>query len=305
MSVDIAAMDRLKSASQGLVRSLGDKAVSTAGERLGALTQHLESVAEGGPITKGVAQAGAAVAEGRSPAAGALQGVVSGVKDALPSGGAKGSGGGGGKNATKATNIEEQIDVGVPVRLAYDQWTEFGAFPTFMKKVENVEAPQDAVLDWKAQILEQAPDDLIVWRSKGEKGHVDGAVTFHEVGPNLTRILLVLEYYPQGFMERTGNLWRAQGRRVRAELKHFRRHLMTRTILDPDSVQGWRGTIQEGEVVQTHEEALEEEQDQVDEPSESAEVDQDWAEPEVEDELEEEDEADEAPAEERPRAGRR
>jgi hypothetical protein len=133
-----------------------------------------------------------------------------------------------------------------------------------MKKVENVEQAEDEKLNWKAQIfwshrtwestiLEQVPDDKIVWRSKGEKGYVDGAVTFHELAPNLTRILLELEYHPQGLFERTGNLWRAQGRRARLELKHFRRHVMSEVILHPDDVEGWRGVIHDGEVVQEHE----------------------------------------------------
>jgi hypothetical protein len=142
-----------------------------------------------------------------------------------------------------------------------------------MKQVESVDAQddEDTKTTWKAQVfwshrtweatvLEQSPDERIVWRSKGEKGHVDGAVTFHELGPNLTRILVVLEYYPQGFMERTGNLWRAQGRRARLEIKHFRRHVMTRTILNPDEVEGWRGVIEDGEIVKTHDEVVEEEQ---------------------------------------------
>src|SRR4051794_26799206 len=151
-----------------------------------------------------------------------------------------------------------------------------------MKKVESVEAPDENKItfeaqiflshrSWEATILEQIPDERIVWRSKGQKGHVDGAVTFHELGPNLTRILVVLEYYPQGLFERTGNIWRAQGRRARVELKHFRRHVMTRTILDPDSIEGWRGTIEDGDVVQSHEEALEEEQQQDDESGEGSE----------------------------------
>jgi hypothetical protein len=109
-----------------------------------------------------------------------------------------------------------------------------------------------------------------VWRSTGAKGHVDGAVSFTELGPNLTRVLLVLEYWPQGLFERTGNLWRAQGRRARLEFKHFRRHAMTNVLLRQEEVVGWRGEIRDSEVVKTHEEALEEEQAEQEE-SESAE----------------------------------
>ena len=86
-------------------------------------------------------------------------------------------------------------------------------------------ARQDPLVapDWKSTIIDQVPDQRIVWQSEGAKGYVNGTVTFHEIGPNLTKILVVLEYYPQGFFEKTANLWRAQGRRVRLELKHFRR----------------------------------------------------------------------------------
>ena len=148
---------------------------------------------------------------------------------------------------------------------------QFDDFPTFTKKVENVEpGDEDKKLNWKAQvfwshreweatILDQRPDERIIWRSKGQKGHVDGAVTFHELAPNLTKIVVVLEYHPQGLFERTGNLWRAQGRRVRLELKHFQRHVMAHALLNPDEVEGWRGVIEDGEVVKDHETALEEE----------------------------------------------
>jgi hypothetical protein len=142
-----------------------------------------------------------------------------------------------------------------------------------MKKVESVEQASDEKLNWKAKIVwshrtweativDQIPDQQIVWRSKGAKGHVDGSVTFHELAPNLTRILLVMEYYPQGLFERTGNIWRAQGRRSRLELKHYRRHVMNNVILQPDEVEGWRGEIHDSQVVKTHEEALEEQENQ-------------------------------------------
>jgi uncharacterized membrane protein len=177
------------------------------------------------------------------------------VKEALPGGGGGGNGGGG----SKVTNIVEEIDVGVPVSVAYNQWTRFTDFPDFMKKVEKVEQESDTELSWRAQVLwshrdwtstiiDQVPDERIVWKSEGSKGYVDGAVTFHELAPTLTRILLVLEYYPQGFFEKTGNLWRAPGRRARLELKHFRRHVMTEALLHPEEIEGWRGEIHDSEV---------------------------------------------------------
>lgn len=79
-------------------------------------------------------------------------------------------------------------------------------------------------------------------------------MTFHELAPSLTLILLVLEYHPQGLFEHTGNIWRAQGRRARLDLKHFRRHVMTEVLLHRDEIQGWRGVIKDGEVVQEDEE---------------------------------------------------
>jgi len=191
-----------------------------------------------------------------------------------------------------------------------------------MKKVEYAEQDKEdpkvkfkgqiflSHREWEATITDQIPDERIVWKSQGQKGHVDGSVTFHELGPNFTRILIALEYYPQGFFEWTGNRWRAQGRRARLEFKNFRRHVMTRTILNPDEVEGWRGTVEDGEIVQTHDEALEEEQNERDEAEnqdedgyedEYDESDDEGAEDEYGDESEETDEAEdeeEAPEDE-------
>src|SRR5690349_16433785 len=185
-------------------------------------------------------------------------------------GGGGGGGGGGKGKKLKVTVISESLDIGLPLRATYNLWTQYEDFPSFMKKVENVDM-DDEKSTWKAQVfwshrewqattVEQVPDSHIVWKSTGAKGHVDGTVTFTELGPNLTRVLLVMEYFPQGLFERTGNLWRAQGRRARLEFQHFRRHAMTDAILRPDEIEGWRGEIRDSEVVRTHEEALQEEQ---------------------------------------------
>ncbi|MEU6412280.1 SRPBCC family protein [Microbispora sp. NPDC046933] len=196
-----------------------------------------------------------------------------------------GRGGGGGKagkgKKLKVTNIVESLDIGAPIRLVYNQWTQFEDFPSFMKKVETVEQKSDEKLGWKAQvfwshrtwestIVEQVPDSRIIWRSQGPKGFPDGSVTFHEITPELTRVLLVVEYHPQGFFERVGNLWRAQGRRVRLEFKHFKRHVMTNALLRPDEIEGWRGEIRDSEVVKDHETALREEREEAEEFEEEA-----------------------------------
>jgi len=270
-------MNRLKESGTDLLKTLGDEALGTVREKMSDVTGKLENVANGNPVGLAALRATSAKAEGESPTGGAIKGLVTGLGQKI-----SGGGGGGADNATKAMNITESIDVGVPIRVAYNQWTQFGEYPSFMKKVESVEAAEDNKLNWKAQVFwshrsweatieKQVPDQCIVWRSKGEKGHVDGTVTFHELTPDLTRIILVLEYYPQGFFERIGNIWRAQGRRARLEFKHFRRHVMTRTILNPDEVEGWRGRIEDGEVVQTHEDALAEEQQAQAEAAEGAE----------------------------------
>jgi uncharacterized membrane protein len=264
-------VDRLKDELQHGMSSLGEKALESAGERISDLSDRLSGVADNGGVIGKAAQEGMEEAvEGGSPVKGALKGGLSGAKDKIKE---KLTGGGsGGEKGTRCTNIIEEIDVGVPLSVAYNQWTQFQDFPSFTKKVESVEQEEEVKVSWKAQvfwshrrwestIIEQVPDERIVWRSKGDKGYVDGAVSFHELAPNLTRILVVLEYYPQGLFERTGNLWRAQGRRARLELKHFRRHVMTQTILEPDEVEGWRGEIRDGEVTRSHEEVVEEEQD--------------------------------------------
>ncbi|WP_433344991.1 SRPBCC family protein [Micromonospora sp. CA-111912] len=271
------ACDQLGGALRNLASAIGERAVTAVTEKVTGATGRLSEYAQqgGGPGLIAAATGTQKLAEGKAPVKAMFHAGLAGGKEKLMSAlGRGGKGGGkGGSKKLKVTNIVESIEVGVPIRVAYDQWTQFGDFPSFMKKVETVDTDGDEKLTWKAQVLwshrtwestivRQIPDRLIHWRSKGEKGSVDGTVSFHELTPDLTRILVVLEYHPQGFFEHTGNLWRAQGRRVRLELKHFVRHVMTQTVLDPDSVQGWRGEIEDSEVVRDHETALREEREE-------------------------------------------
>ncbi|WP_371113009.1 SRPBCC family protein [Rhodococcus sp. JVH1] len=309
----------LQEAMQKLVGTVAEKALSSVSDKVantsGRLSEYAENGGEGGLLA---ALTGSEKSDDdESPDEsdtgggwweGAKQTVkdkASDLKDAVTGGGGGGSGKG---KKLKLTNIVETIDVGVPVQLAYNQWTQFADFPSFMKKVERVEQEADEKLEWKAQIflshrtweatiLEQVPDERIVWRSKGAKGFIDGAVTFHEVTPDLTRIVLILEYHPKGLFEKTGNLWRAQGRRARLELKHFARHVMTQSILHPDDVEGWRGEIRDGQVVEPEEDEAETEDEQAESQPDEGEEDE-GEEPEAEDEYEEPEETDEAEDEE-------
>jgi len=273
------AADVLRAELQNLVAAFAENLASRAADRVGGLTGRLSAIADDSddPVESATAAGAESIAKGESAPTATLKGAVAGigtkVKQAVGIGGAGKSG----DKKLKLTNIVEEADVGVPVRVAYNQWTEFADFPRFMKKVEAVEQESDERATWKAQVLwshrsweativEQIPDQRIVWRSKGDKGHVDGAVSFHELAPDLTRVLLVLEYHPKGFVEGVGNLWRAQGRRARLELKHYVRHVMTMTVAEQDEIEGWRGEIRDGEVVKDHDATLVEEEPEQEEP---------------------------------------
>jgi uncharacterized membrane protein len=237
---------------------MADRGVSVVTDRLtrsgsDVAGKTVENIAEGDSAPKAALKAGVESVKDTG-----LKGVSS-IKDKVSE--AVGGGDKGKDKKLKFTNIVDELDLPVPRAVAYQAWTQFEEFPNFMKKVENVEQQEDETVEWKAQIfwshrswtaeiVDQVPNERIVWRSKGEKGHVDGAVTFHELTPDLTRMLVNLEYYPQGLFERTGNLWRAQGRRVRLELKFFRRYLTSEVLLRQDDVEGWPGEIHDSEVIE-------------------------------------------------------
>ncbi|HJQ47571.1 MAG TPA: SRPBCC family protein [Amycolatopsis sp.] len=263
-TVSKAVPGELTDALRNLAQTVGTRATTSLAKRVVSTTGRLNDYAGGGGGGLLEALTGGKPSVKGKAALGAVKGGLSGVVDKAQNALTGGSSGGKG-DTLKVTNIIEEVDIGAPVDLVYDQWTRFTDFPSFMKKVENVDQVSDETVEWTAQIfwshrkweatiLEQTPGVRIVWRSKGDKGHVDGAVSFHELTPDLTKVVLVLEYYPRGLFERTANMWRAQGRRVRLELKHFRRHVMTDAVLHPDEIEGWPGEIHDGEVVEGQDE---------------------------------------------------
>ncbi|MFF7363678.1 SRPBCC family protein [Streptomyces sp. NPDC008125] len=274
-----SGIERLREELSGYLSGQVERLAGKAGEKLTDVTSQLTDVAKNGGSLPSI---GARVLQGESPlkafvsekAKGVKDNVVGKAKEAFGGGGDGGGGGGGGKGGKsksggKSMNIIEVLDVGVPLRDAYDYWTQYDQFSSFTKGVQSVSMGDETESDWKvkigpssrgfkATVQEQIPDERIVWTSEGAKGSTRGAVSFHELAPSLTRIVLVVEYYPAGFFEKTGNLWRVQGRRIRLDFKHFQRYV----TLSAEPPEGWRGEIRDGEVVVSHEDAVAEEEEQ-------------------------------------------
>lgn len=265
-SVDMdAGLDRLREELGGFMTAWVGNLAERAGDKLIDVTDQLTDVAEnGGSLSK----IGAGILGGQSPLKALVSAKAKDVKDNVLDKAKEALGGGKRRSGEqKVTNIVEVLDVGVPVRTAYDHWTQYDKFSGFTKGVRSVSTHDETTSDWKAKVgpstrswkatvQEQIPDDRIVWTSDGAKGTTRGAVSFHELAPNLTRIVLIVEYYPSGFFEKTGNIWRAQGRRLRLDFKHFQRYVS----LTDEEPEGWRGEVRDGEVVRTHEEAVEDEE---------------------------------------------
>ncbi|TQJ91021.1 SRPBCC family protein [Streptomyces sp. SLBN-31] len=315
------AADRLKAEAQEYLAAQATRLLTGVGHKLGQTTGKLNDIAEGNSpgFAKLALDGGRKLAEGKGPLRSALELGASRAKDNVVNA-FKNLGGGKGKRkkgaGKKPTVIIESVDVGVDRRTAYDQWTQYQDFSTFAKGVKSASRSDDTQSDWqmkvfwsnrswKAKTTEQIPDDRIAWSSEGAKGTTRGVVSFHRLDDNLTRVLLVIEYYPTGLFEKTGNIWRAQGRRARLDLKNFVRFI----TLKGEAEDSWRGEIRDGEVVRSHEDAVAEEEESQENPEEGSEEGEEAYEGEEEgdeepegeyDEEEEGEEDDEARGEEEP-----
>jgi carbon monoxide dehydrogenase subunit G len=152
------------------------------------------------------------------------------------------------------TFVERSIEVAVPVRTAYDQWTQFEEFPRFMAGVREVKQIGDALThwvadiggiqrEWDATILEQVPDEKVAWAATTGATNA-GAVYFTAVGDGRTQVRLTLEFEPEGIVERVGDVFDIVDRQAVADLDRFKAYIEAAG----SATGGWRGTVDEGEV---------------------------------------------------------
>jgi uncharacterized membrane protein len=148
--------------------------------------------------------------------------------------------------------IEKAVEVNVPVRTAYNQWTQFETFPEFMDGVKEVRQVDDThlrwcaqiggkELEWDAEITEQKPDERIAWTSRGGEFNA-GVVTFHRIDDDTTRVMLQLDYEPEGVVEKVGSAIGAVDRRVEGDMERFKEFIENRGT----ETGAWRGTVDQG-----------------------------------------------------------
>ncbi|WP_081866193.1 SRPBCC family protein [Blastococcus sp. URHD0036] len=147
------------------------------------------------------------------------------------------------------TKVEKSMQVDVPVRTAYDQWTQFEEFPAFMGGVQQVQQLDDRHLhwvaeiggvrrEWDASILEQVPDQKVAWAATGGATNA-GAVWFEPAGPGSTIVHLEMEYEPEGLVEKAGDALGLVDRQVRSDLERFK------ALVESEGYASgaWRGSI--------------------------------------------------------------
>ena len=147
------------------------------------------------------------------------------------------------------TTIEQSIDVEVPVQTAYNQWTQFEEFPQFMDGVEEVRQQDETHLhwvaelggsrhEWEAVITEQHPDERVAWRNTEGKENA-GVVTFHRLDDNRTRVMVQMDFVPEGIKEKLGSAIGAPDRRVKGDLARFKELIESRG----QETGAWRGDV--------------------------------------------------------------
>src|SRR3954451_3856795 len=153
------------------------------------------------------------------------------------------------KEERMTTKVEKTVIVGVPISMAYNQWTQFEEFPAFMGGVQQVRQLDDQRLhwvaeiagvkrEWEARILDQWPDEKVAWAAT-EGATNAGAVYFSDAGEGRTLVRLELEYEPEGLVEKAGDALNFVDRQARADLDKFKEFIESRDL----ETGAWRGDV--------------------------------------------------------------
>src|SRR5215213_5032279 len=138
------------------------------------------------------------------------------------------------------STIEQAIDVKVPLHTAYNQWTQFEAFPSFMEGVESVTQLDDRHLrwvaeiggekrEWQAEIVDQEPNRRVAWRATDGKDNA-GTVTFQLIDQTTTRVEVQMQWEPDGMKEKAGSMVGMDDRRVKGDLERFKEMIESRGV---------------------------------------------------------------------------
>ena len=226
-----------------------------------------------------------------------------------------GGGGGGGKGGAEGVGkgrrmpVQQVVDIGIPIETVYNQFTQFEDWPQFMHRVKRATQDDDCTVsfavkiwgktkEFTAKIDTQRPDQRIKWKSSQGMTHT-GVVTFHELGPNLTRVILNFDLDPGSLVEKFARGARHVKRATRADLHRFVAFIETAE----HETGAWRGVIEDGELVEEHDPSYDEQREysDIEELTDQEDSDQDEDEEGDEDERGEDQSEDE---EESPRATR-
>jgi uncharacterized membrane protein len=221
----------------------------------------------------------------------------------------KGGGAATGWGHNRRMPVQHVIYVSVPIKDAYNGWTEYKQWPRYMHRANQVDAQindQEARVKvtekmwgfkrpFTAEVVTQRPDQHIKWNSTEGTKHT-GVINFHELGPRLTLIEVNLDHSPSGPIEKIARGARYVKRAVRADFHRFQGWIEMKSDDELAELEGWRGTIEGGQIVTSHEDALKEEQRE-------EEGEQQEPEGEYEEEPEAAEEEPEAGEEEEPEAG--
>ncbi|MEV5319935.1 SRPBCC family protein [Streptomyces sp. NPDC052687] len=148
------------------------------------------------------------------------------------------------------SQVEESIEVAVPVRTAYNQWTQFETFPEFMSGVERVEQRTDTLTHWvtkvdgvqrefDARITEQVPDERVAWTTVAGDARQAGVVTFHRLDDDHTKVMLQMEFQPESATEKVGDKLGFVKRQTKGDLERFKQFIEKRG----QETGGWRGAV--------------------------------------------------------------